>query len=83
MTTLMQSQIFFFISSVGFVFLWILMAIFLFYLIRATKTFSKIMERLEKDIDTIGDTTREMLEEVKDSWVFRFLFQKKKKQHKK
>ena len=82
MNTLMQSQIFFFISSVGFVFLWVLAAIFLFYLIRATSTFSRIMNKLEKDIDAIGDTTKDLLEDIKDSSVFRFLFRKKKKHHK-
>ena len=74
-----NSEIFFFISSIGFVFLWALMAIFLIYLIRATDTFSRIMERVEKDVDNIGDTTKEMLVEVKDSFIFNLLFRKKKK----
>lgn len=82
MDTLLQSQVFFFISSVGFVVLWILAAIFLFYLIRATNTFSKIIDKVEKDVDSIGDTTKEMLEEVRDSTVFNFLFRKKKKRRK-
>ena len=78
----MQSQIFFFISSVGFVFLWVLVAIFLVYLIRATNTFSRIMNRIEKDIDEIGDTTKEMVEDMRDSMIFRFLFGKKRKTRK-
>lgn len=82
MDTILQSQVFFFISSIGFVLLWILVAIFLFYLIRATNTFSKIMNRVEKDIDNIGDTTKEMLEEVRESVIFNFLFKKKKKRRK-
>ncbi|HEV7424308.1 MAG TPA: hypothetical protein VGO21_03910 [Candidatus Paceibacterota bacterium] len=82
MNTLMQSQIFFFISSVGFVFLWVLVAIFLFYLIRATSTFSRIMAKLEKDIDTIGDTTKDFLEDIQDSFIYRLLFKKKKKHSK-
>ena len=82
MNTLLQSQVFFFISSVGFVTLWILVAIFLFYLIRAIRVFSEIMERVEKDVDSIGDTTKEMLEEVKNSIVFNFLFRKKKRSRK-
>ncbi len=83
MNTLMQSQIFFFISSVGFVFLWVLVAIFLVYLVRATKTFSKIMDGIEKDVDHIGDTTKEMLNEVRDSAIFNFVFRQKKKKHRK
>lgn len=82
MDTFLQMQIFFFLSSVGFIFLWILVAIFLFYLIRATSTFSRIMDRAEKDIDRIGDTTKEIFEEVKDSVIFNFLFKKKRKSRK-
>jgi hypothetical protein len=82
MNTLLQSQVFFFISSVGFVLLGILTAVFLFYLIRATKILSKIMDKVEKDVDNIGDTTKEMLEDVRDSAVFSFLFRKKRKSRK-
>ena len=79
MDTLIKADIFFFISSLGFVFLWILVAIFLFYLIRATRTFSRIMNKVEENIDDVGDITKDMLEEVQDSTVFNFLFKKKKK----
>ena len=82
MDTLLQSQVFFFISSIGFVVLWIFIIILLFYLIRVTNTFSKIIDKVEKDVDSIGDTTKEMLEEVRDSTVFNFLFRKKKKRRK-
>lgn len=82
MEGLAQSQIFFFISSVGFVILWILVGVLLFYLIRATRTFSKIIDKAEKDIDNIGDTTKEMLEDVRDSAVFGFFFRRKKKRRK-
>lgn len=81
--TQLQTQAFFFISSVGFILLWALTAILLYYLIRATKTFTRIIEKVEKDIDNIGDTTKEMLDEVKDSMVFNFLFKKKKKRKEK
>jgi len=77
-----QSEVFFFISSIGFVTLWILVAIFLVYLIRATNAFSKIMEKAEKDINEIGDTTKEMIEDMKDSVIFNFLFRKKKRRRK-
>jgi uncharacterized protein YoxC len=82
MDTLLQTQVFFFISSVGFVFLWILVAIFLFYLIRAMNTFSRIMDRIEKDMNNISDTTKDLFEDMRNSVIFNFLFGKKKK-HKK
>ncbi|HEY4503415.1 MAG TPA: hypothetical protein VJC14_03215 [Candidatus Paceibacterota bacterium] len=82
MNSILNSEIFFFISSFGFVFLWILTAILLFYLIRATKTFYRIMSKVEGDIDAIGDTTKEILEDMRDSTVFNFLFKKKRKSRK-
>lgn len=83
MDTSTQVQTFFFISSVGFVILWILLAIFLFYLIRAMATLSRVMDKLENDINKIGDATKEVLTSVKDSMVFNLLFKKSKKTAKK
>jgi uncharacterized protein YoxC len=74
-----QSELFFAISSFGFVTLWILIAIFIIYLIRIMHIFSRILERVEKDIDKIGDTTKEMLEDMRESTVFRFIFGKKRR----
>jgi len=79
MDAIEQSQVFFLISSVGFVVLWILLAVLIAYLIRATRTFSRIIEKAEKDIDEIGDTTKELIEDMKNSAVFNFLFRKKRK----
>lgn len=81
MDTLIQSQVFFFISSVGFIMLWILLAIFLVYVIRFMHSFSKIMYKLEENLDNISDTTKDMLLDMKDSAIFKFLFGHKKKHH--
>ena len=79
MDTILQSQVFFFISSIGFIILWALLAVFLYYLIRAMNTFSRVMDKIEGGVNTIGDTTKEMLGEIKNSLIFNFLFKKKKK----
>jgi hypothetical protein len=78
-----QSQVFFFISSIGFVILWIAVVITLLYLIRAINIFSRILTKLEKDIENIGDTTEELLEDMRDSAIFRFFFRGKKKRKEK
>ncbi|MFZ2149844.1 MAG: hypothetical protein WAV15_01660 [Minisyncoccia bacterium] len=78
MGTLSQSEIFFLISSISFVVLWILVGILLYYLIRVTKTFSRIIDNIEKDVNRVGDITKEMFEEMKDSVAWNFLFRKKK-----
>ncbi len=82
MDAIMQMQVFFFISSVGFVFLWILVAIFLFYLIRAMNTFCRVMDKIEKDMNNLSDSTKDLFEDMRNSMIFNFLFGKKRK-HKK
>jgi len=77
-----QADIFFLISSVGFVTLWILVAIFLVYLIRTMHSFSKIMKQIEKDIEKISETTKDMFLNMRESTVFNFLFGKKRKSRK-
>jgi hypothetical protein len=76
-----QTQIFFFISAIGFVILGILTAILLFYLIRFSRTFSRIIDKAESDINKLGDATKEILDEMRESRLFEFLFKvfKKKK----
>ena len=82
MTNILQSEIFFFISSLGFIILGIFAVVTFIHILRAVRIFSSILEKAEKDIDSIGDTSKEMLEEIQNSIVFRFLFQGKKKQKK-
>ncbi|MDO8183745.1 MAG: DUF948 domain-containing protein [bacterium] len=79
MSSIMQSQIFFFISSVGFIILGILVAIILIYILRALNLFSRILKRMEKDIDSVGAATKETIDAILESSVFRFLFQDKRK----
>lgn len=79
MNTTEPVQIFFIISSVGFILLWIFSSILIWYIIRAVRTFNAIMERVDKDIETIGDTTQELLDDVRNSTLFRLIFSRRKK----
>ena len=82
MGTLSQSEVFFIISSVGFVLLWGFVAILLFYLIRISQSFSRIMDKIEDNVNKIGDTTKEMLEDLRDNKLFSFFLKKKRKSKK-
>jgi uncharacterized protein YqhQ len=82
MDAITQMQVFFFISSAGFIILFILVAVFLFYLICAMNTFSRIMEKIEKDMNNLSDSTKDLFEYMRSSAIFNFLFGKKRK-HKK
>ncbi|MCR4325603.1 MAG: hypothetical protein NUV59_02240 [Patescibacteria group bacterium] len=79
MTAVLQSQVFFFISSVGFVILGVLAVLISIAILRALNSFSSILKRAEKDIDSVGDTSREILEDIRDSSVFRLFFQKRRR----
>ena len=74
----MNSDIFFFISSIGFIILGILAAILLVYLIRAVRSFVHISEKIESSIETIGDTTMELIDDMRDNVFFKMLFPAKK-----
>ncbi len=82
MNGLLASQIFFIISSVGFVILWVFVAIFLFYLIRAARTFSRIVGLIEDGMNKLTDTTKELIEDMRENRIFNFLFKKRKKSRK-
>lgn len=78
MNTILQSQIFFFISSLGFIILFILGAVILVYLIRVLRTFSKIIEKADKDIDAFRQAMNDLLEGILNNPLLR-LFSKRKK----
>ena len=78
-----QSQTFFLISSIGFVVLWVLVGIALIYIIRTARTFNRIVDKVEKDVEKIGDASKEMLLDLRDSAIFQFIFGKRKGKHRK
>ncbi len=79
MTSLLQMQIFFFISSIGFIIVAALVIILLVKVISISNTFHKMVKKVEHDIDTLGDTTKEMIEDIRDSVFFNFLFKGRSK----
>ena len=82
MDTNTSVHVFFIISSVGFVILWILTGIFLFYLIRAMKSFSRIMDTVEKDVNRINEAAADVLLDIRESTIFNFIFGNRKKARK-
>lgn len=82
MNTLMQSQVFFFISSVGFIVLFALIGWLVIKIITAMETFQRILDKVEAGVDKIGDTTKEVMEDLQDSTVYRVLVGKKKRERK-
>jgi hypothetical protein len=79
MNSFMEAQMFFFISSVGFVILGVLAAIILVEGVFVVASFLRIMSKIEGNINDISDTTRELIEDMRDSMVFRLLFKPRRK----
>lgn len=75
-------QLFFIISSVGFVLLWVLVGIFLFYLIKTMQIFHRMSEKLEKSINEMSDSVEDMVEDIRNHSIYRLIFGSKNKSRK-
>ena len=75
---IMHSEIFFIISSVGFIILGIIAIILGILCTKTVASFLRILARIESSMDAIGDTTQELLEDMRNSFVFQMLFRPKK-----
>ncbi|HEV7702085.1 MAG TPA: hypothetical protein VGO63_01415 [Candidatus Paceibacterota bacterium] len=82
MDAFLQMKIFFLISSLGFIVIFVLVVIALIYIIRAMHIFERIISKAEKDIDKIGESAKDIFEDIRASMVFRFLFKKLGKRRK-
>lgn len=74
MNTVLHADIFFIISSFGFIIFFILITMILFAILRLTKKVERIADMVEKKIDVIGDEAEELFLGLQDSLVFRILF---------
>lgn len=83
MENLIHADVFFFISSIGFIIIGIFVIIIMIKIINIMTIFSRIIKKVEKDINTIGDVTKEIVEEMRSSLLYRLLFSGRKKIHKK
>lgn len=83
MTTLEHADMFFFISSIGFTVIAIIIVIALIYITLAIKAFTRLIDKIEASIDSLSDTTQELIEEMRNSIIFRLLAGKRKKQYEK
>lgn len=81
MESIIQSNIFFFITSISVIIFTIFFIIIAIYLVRIMRNFSHISEALKKGVDNAGEELREMTDHVRDSPIFSFVFGKKKRKN--
>jgi hypothetical protein len=67
MNTLAHADTFFLVATIGFSLLFLL------------KSIARISTKIEKDIDTIGDTAKQFVMQLWDSTIFSWIFGKKRK----
>lgn len=82
MNTLIQADIFFFVTTIAVIIFTILASVAMYYLIGALKNFKKITKNLEHRIDQVSDQIGDEAEYLKnrlhESFIFNLIFAKKK-----
>jgi hypothetical protein len=79
MDTLIHADAFFFISSIGFILIIILLATALVYLIRLLRKIDRLAENLKERAHSIGESAEGMIDDIRESPAFGFLVRKKRK----
>lgn len=79
----MKADIFFFVATLCVVFISVAVGIFLIRLSMFTKSLHVMAEELREKAGDIGDEAEEMLERIKDSFIYRLMFGTSKKKPKK
>lgn len=74
MDSFLKADIFFFISSVATVVLTVLVAVLLFYLIKAAKNLYALSEALQSRFKESEEFVAGLKERLEDNWVFRLFF---------
>lgn len=79
MTEFMKMDIFFFVTTVCVVFMALFVIVFLAYLSRFLKKMTDLAEEVKEKAGDIGEEAEEVLERIKESFIFRLLFPRAKK----
>ena len=79
METILKADIFFFISSISVILVTVIFIIVGVYLIKIMRNFSHISERLKETVDGATSSMEEVGDSIKESFLFKFFFGKKKK----
>ena len=79
MDTLVQANIFFFITSLAVVFVSLFVILLLIKLRQLTKSVSLLVEKLKDTSDHMSEEAKDLVEDIKQSPIFRLIFPRRKK----
>lgn len=77
MESILQADIFFFVTTICMVFISILFGVVLIRVSKALKLLTGILETLKQQTSDIGQQAEEILEQIRSSFIFNMLFPKK------
>lgn len=75
----MKADIFFFVTTIAVALGAIVMIVIGIYIAKFMRTCNRIAENVEEKADAIGEDVSEMIEDVRESFLFRLMFPKSKK----
>lgn len=79
METLLKADIFFFITTMAVIAVTLIILVAGFYLIQILKNFRDMSDTLKKAVDVAEDDIENIHNKITQSWLYLFLFKKKKK----
>lgn len=79
---LIYADIYFFITSVSVVLITFFILIFLFYMIRILRRFDRLSAKIEQGLGSASEGVLDMVDQVRESFWFNFLFPKKRNKRK-
>ena len=82
MESILQADIFFFVTTICMVCISVLLGVVLIRISRALRLLTETLESLKTQTKDIGQQAEEILEQIQKSFIFNLLFSKKKKQKK-
>jgi predicted Zn-dependent protease len=82
MDSILQADIFFFISTIAVVIFSVLLLIAIYYLRETLQNFRDISRTLKNGVNNASEKVGDAFSDVEDSMVYKFIFGKKKKERK-
>ncbi len=79
MDTLIQANIFFFITSISVIAISFFVVLLVIKLKKLVSSLNDLVDKLKNTSDYVGDEAKEIMEDIKQSPVFRLLFPRRKK----
>lgn len=83
MESLLKADIFFFISTIGFVIFIILGLIISYYVVKILRNVKESTDALKDEVRAAGQKISEIEKEITESFIFKFIFAKDKSKKKK